>query len=50
MFKFKMVPKNGKGCDWYCDRPFGSRYVRGFSKDGKFDTLIEVKKYVIVRL
>lgn len=49
MFKFKLVPKNGKGCEWYCNQPFGSRYVRGYSLDG-FETIIEVKKYRIVRL
>lgn len=48
-FRFLMVPKSGKGCSWYCDQPFGSRYVRGYSKDG-FETLLEVRKYRIVRL
>ena len=50
MFKFKMIPKSGKGRHWYCNQPFGSRYVRGYSEDGKFDTLIEVKRYRIIRL
>ena len=49
MFRFKLVPKNGKGGEFFCRQPYGSRYVWGVREDG-VERLCEVRKFRIVRL
>ena len=43
---YRLIPKNGHGCEWYTRDIYEKPWVKAFSKDG-FETIVEIEKYRI---
>lgn len=50
MKKYKLIPKNGKGAEWFINASelFAGNYVKAYSPDG-FETVVDIRNYKIIK-